>query len=212
MNSFRRLGHKETKLDPLNLTKRKEIEELDPFFWGLTQEDLTRDDLTPVLLSLLHQKHKQAITKDRAAYPPLFSPTFRCPSLASFTLKLRQTYSSTVGVEYEHLLEGEEREFVRRFVEERIWTGSSSLDPTEKEQLRAYFLLHQATSLEEYLQASYTEKRYTPSPFPHPSSSFTFFTLTPLAPLLSPFTPLPLHPFPYPATDRRRRRRRRRRP
>ncbi len=128
INAFRFRGHQQANLDPLGLWQRESVPDLDPAFHNLTPDD--------------------------------FETTFNVGSFATGkdTMKLgdiyetlRQTYCGSVGAEYMHITNTEEK----RWLQQRIESVMGQPKFTHDEQRRFLKELTAAEGLERYLGAKF---------------------------------------------------------
>ena len=95
INMYRVRGHLIANLDPLGLKEPRTHEELDPIHWGLTIWDLDREFPTGGLAGK------------------------RVMRLRDILGLLRDAYSRTIGVEYMHIQEPDEKAWIQRAVRGR---------------------------------------------------------------------------------------------
>jgi 2-oxoglutarate dehydrogenase E1 component len=93
IRAYRMLGHLEANLDPLQLEKRPEHPQLDPSFYGFQEDELDR----PVFID--------GIMGFESATP------------RQLVLLLRRTYCGTIGYEYMHINDPEQRLWLQRRIE-----------------------------------------------------------------------------------------------
>ncbi len=131
IRSYRMLGHLEADFDPLRLKERQQHRDLDYRTYGFTSEDLD----TPIFLD----SHLGLAGRERA-------------TLREILTIVRQAYCSTIGVEYMHMQEVEERAWIQRRFEEVNWR--SLMGP---ELMKAIYRdLAYAEGLESFLQVKFT--------------------------------------------------------
>ncbi len=93
IRTYRTLGHLEANLDPLHLEDRKPIPQLQPSFYGFGEADMDRAIALDGVLEL-----EQASPRE--------------------TLQiLRRTYCGTIGYEYMHITDPEQRDWIQRRIE-----------------------------------------------------------------------------------------------
>ena len=124
MNAYRTLGTYNADLDPLKRRQKEYIPELDPAYYGLTQADMNT---------------KFYVSSDFAHSPKL--------ALSEIINKLDQTYCGSVGVEYMHIIDPQERKWVQERVENNLSTGKYTAD----QKRRMLTQLTAAETLERYL-------------------------------------------------------------
>ena len=135
INAYRFRGHRQADLDPLNQYARPEIAELDPAFHGLTEADLD--------------------TK--------FNPGSLQHADTEITLReilniIRTTYCRTIGAEYMHINETEQK----RWIQQRLEPGLVCPGFSTEKKLRIMERLIAANALEEYLHTKYVgQKRFS---------------------------------------------------
>lgn len=128
INAFRGRGHQHAQLDPLGLMEREDVQDLDLAFHELSQADLDTTFQTGSLF----------IGQDEATLKEIMSA-------------LQQTYCSTVGAEYMHIVNtGEQRWFQQRLESVRS-------HPNFGEEVKKHLLerLTAAEGLEKYLGSRY---------------------------------------------------------
>ena len=134
INAFRMQGHLRANLDPIHLAKRKNIPTLTLAHHGLSDADLQANFET---------------------HSPLFDkPT----SLANIIKALEQTYCHNIGVEYMHITDSEQLEWLQQALESTHGRASYSLEQKKAilKQLTA------AEGLEKYLGSKYVgQKRFS---------------------------------------------------
>ncbi|PSU24196.1 2-oxoglutarate dehydrogenase E1 component [Photobacterium kishitanii] len=128
INAYRFRGHQNANLDPLGLWQRDHVADLDPEFHSLTADD--------------------------------FNETFNVGSFAigQETMKLseiyaalKKTYCGSIGAEYMHITDTEEKRWIQQRLESVMGTGSFTAD----EQLCFLDELTAAEGLERYLGAKF---------------------------------------------------------
>jgi len=128
--SFRMLGHLEADFDPLGLRRTEAHRDLDYRTYGFTDADLD----TPIFLD-----NVSGLAGHDTA------------TLREILQIVRQSYCSTIGVEYMHVQEIEERAWIQRHVEEVDWR--SRITPDMKKEI--FRDLVQAEGFESFLQVKY---------------------------------------------------------
>jgi len=131
INSYRERGHLMADINPLEYVQRKHPD-LDINNYGLTLWDLDREWITGGLGG-----------KDRALLRDILGT-------------LRDAYCRTIGTEYMHLQNPEEREWFQSKLESRY------AKPTREEQLRILSKLNSAEAFETFLQTKFVgQKRFS---------------------------------------------------
>jgi len=131
INSYRERGHLMADINPLEYVQRKHPD-LDINNYGLTLWDLDREWITGGLGG-----------KDRALLRDILGT-------------LRDAYCRTIGTEYMHLQNPEEREWFQAKLESRY------AKPTREEQLRILSKLNSAEAFETFLQTKFVgQKRFS---------------------------------------------------
>ena len=134
VDRYRRHGHVMAELNPLQFGTGYNPE-LDFHYHGLTMWDL-----------------------DRKFYVPYLGGSDQVTSLRNIIDILRKTYCGYIGAEYTHILEVEERSWLRDTME------STTNDPelTKEEKRRILHKLNQASAFEEFLHKKYIgHKRFS---------------------------------------------------
>lgn len=131
INNYRVRGHLLARLDPLNLMKPTMSPELDPETYGLTLWDLSRVFLTDGLAGTTQL------------------------TLADILQLLRDSYCGSIGYEYMHIQNPEEKHWIQNRVE-----GVRSTI-TKEDQLRVLTTLNDAEAFEKFLSTRYIgQKRF----------------------------------------------------
>ncbi len=131
INAFRVRGHLIADLDPLRQTRPTLYPELDPLFYGLTIWDLDREFATG------GAGGKSVLT------------------LAEILAVLRDAYCATVGIEYMHISDTEQK----RWVQDRV--ESPPRETSRQEKIRLLRKLNQAEAFERFLHTKYVgHKRF----------------------------------------------------
>ena len=132
INMYRVRGHLIANLDPLGLKEPRTHEELDPINWGLTIWDLDRD------------------------FPTGGVAGKRVMRLRDILGVLRDAYSRTIGVEYMHIQEPDEKAWIQRQFE------GVHVEPTADEKLEILASLNAAEAFERFLHTKYLgQKRFS---------------------------------------------------
>ncbi|MDC1127917.1 2-oxoglutarate dehydrogenase E1 component [Gammaproteobacteria bacterium] len=134
INAYRVLGHRQASLDPLNQYARPQTVELDPTFHGLDNADLGTFFNTGSL-----QGSAQA-------------------TLREILEVLRGTYCGTIGAEYMHIVETNQKRWIQQRLE-TIKSKPSFGDEKKKDLLNRVIA---AGALEEFLHTKYVgQKRFS---------------------------------------------------
>ena len=128
INAYRVRGHQKARLDPLGLMEREHVEDLELEYHGLTAADLDTEFNTG----------------------PLCFGEERLP-LRTIIQYLEETYCSTIGVEYMHIVNTEER----RWIQQRMESVRSHPRYDESRKLHTLERLTAAEGLEKYLGSRY---------------------------------------------------------
>ncbi len=128
INAFRFRGHQNANLDPLGLWKQDAVADLDPSFHDLTEADFQET----------FNVGSFAIGKDTMKLAELYNA-------------LKQTYCGSIGAEYMHITNTEEKRWIQQRIESVIGQASFSADEKKGflKQLTA------AEGLERYLGAKF---------------------------------------------------------
>jgi 2-oxoglutarate decarboxylase len=131
INIYRVRGHLIADLNPLVHEPRRHLE-LDPAYWGLGVWDL-----------------------DREFYTDGFGGKYRC-TLRDILDVLRAAYCGTVGIEFMHIQEADEK----RWIQDRVEGAKREIDRDEK--LRLLDRLNAAEAFERFLHTKYVgHKRFS---------------------------------------------------
>ncbi|MEM9242693.1 MAG: 2-oxoglutarate dehydrogenase E1 component [Pseudomonadota bacterium] len=125
VEAYRRYGHRQAQLDPLKLHQQAPLPALDLTHYGLSNADLD----TNVQHSDMGQK-----------------------KLAGMIADLQKTYCGSIGFEYMHIHDEDEREWLRQ----RIEAPATALSAEEKKQILKGLVA--ADGLEKYLSRKYVGK------------------------------------------------------
>ncbi|MFZ4763238.1 MAG: 2-oxoglutarate dehydrogenase E1 component [Alphaproteobacteria bacterium] len=128
IRAYRVRGHLHASLDPLNLEKKKEHPELDPYTYGFGPEDDDR------LIWVEGFGDKNQIT------------------LKELLASLKATYCGPLGVEFNHIQDPEQRNWIL----ERIEKGLNQTEFTTKGKIAILERLTTADMFEKFLQIKYT--------------------------------------------------------
>lgn len=148
--SYQTVGHEKAKVEPLELMrkygtqiqigkrKRLNIERLDYRFHGFTDEQLDQEYYVD------------------SSYERGFLSMKKHWTLREFIDACEQAYCQSIGVEYMHITNTEELDWIRMKVEEECF-----IKPDKDEQLHAYDRLAWAVLFGDFLQSKYnTQKRF----------------------------------------------------
>ncbi len=136
IDSYRFLGHLQATLDPLQMVPRAAIAEL-----GLAHYGLAEQDMEAIF-------HTGTLTVNGENSAPL----------NKIVEQLKQLYCGNVGVEYMHIAEAAERNWIMQRVEAGYGSGTFS-DEAKKQLLER---ITAAEGLERYLHTKYTgQKRFS---------------------------------------------------
>lgn len=131
INNYRVRGHLLARLDPLNLIKPTMSPELDPGTYGLTLWDLSRVFLTDGLAGTTEL------------------------TLAEILQLLRDSYCGSLGYEYMHIQNPEEKHWIQNRVE------GIRVSASKEDQLRILTTLNDAEAFEKFLSTRYIgQKRF----------------------------------------------------
>ena len=134
INAYRFNGHRQSDLDPLQQYQRPALPELDPAFHGLDEADMGRTFNTG----------------------SLFAPAEL--TLAEILRIVKTTYCGTVGAEYMHINETEQKRWLQKRLEESLATPGFDRD----KRIRILERVIGANALEEYLHKKYVgQKRFS---------------------------------------------------
>jgi 2-oxoglutarate dehydrogenase E1 component len=134
--AYRRLGHLQANIDPLGLYTGIDNPELELSYYGFTEAD---QDTVFEIDSFIGLKQKNT-------------------TLREIYTALRKTYCSTIGIEYMHINDTEEVEWLQQRMEQ-VWPYFT---PTHEEKLRILDRLVVADGLEKYLGFKYVgQKRFS---------------------------------------------------
>ncbi|MFV0449017.1 MAG: 2-oxoglutarate dehydrogenase E1 component [Vibrio sp.] len=128
INAYRFRGHEAAKLDPLNLWKRPPVAELDPAFHNLTEDDM-----------------------EETFNVGSFAVGTETMKLKDIYQSLEQTYCGSIGAEYMHMTDTEQKRWIQQRIESVVGQPSFTLEE------KSVFLdeLTAAEGLERYLGAKF---------------------------------------------------------
>jgi len=134
INAYRSRGHQNAKLDPLGLSHRPYLAELELSYYGFDEKDLD---------TLFDADNLGGKTRD---------------SLRAIYTDLNYTYCSSIGAEYMYLTDSAEKEWIKKRIE--LIHGRPKFTVEKKQRL--YERLNAAEGLERYLHAKYVgQKRFS---------------------------------------------------
>jgi 2-oxoglutarate dehydrogenase E1 component len=134
INAHRFNGHRQSNLDPLNQYQRPETPELDPEFHGLTENDMDKTFNTG----------------------SLFAPDEI--TLREIINIIKTTYCGSIGAEYMHINETEQKRWIQKRLEESLATPNFDTE----QRIRILDRVIDANALEEYLHTKYVgQKRFS---------------------------------------------------
>jgi len=128
INAHRFRGHQGANLDPLELWKREPVADLDPAFHGLTKEDMEREFNTG---SFAHGGETM--------------------KLADLVKALKATYCGSIGAEYMHITDTDEKRWIQQRLEPSL--GKANYDKNVKTRILEG--LNAAEGIEKYLGAKF---------------------------------------------------------
>ncbi|MCL1068287.1 2-oxoglutarate dehydrogenase E1 component [Shewanella olleyana] len=128
INAHRFRGHQNANLDPLGLWQREAVQELNPAFHGLDAEDMSREFNTGSF-----------------AYG---SDTLK---LADIVHALKSTYCGSIGAEYMHITDTDEKRWIQQRLEPSL--GKANYDNSTKKRILEG--LNAAEGMEKYLGAKF---------------------------------------------------------
>lgn len=123
IRAYRVRGHKVAQIDPLGLPRPPQPE-LEPAFYGFTEEDFDR----PFSTSTIHGAETRTLRK--------------------ILERLRNTYCRRIGVQFMHI----DDLSIRQWLQDRMEGTENRLQLDRKEQLRIFTRLTDAVILEEFIQ------------------------------------------------------------
>lgn len=134
INAYRFRGHQQARLDPLNRRELPVIPELDLRHHGLTEADM------------------QTVFETGSLYGP------ETATLKEIYDIVRQTYCKSIGAEYMHITETEEK----RWIQHRLESVRGDPDLSAEQKLNILGRLTAAEGLEKYLHTKYVgQKRFS---------------------------------------------------
>src|SRR5712691_254138 len=134
INAYRVRGHFDAELDPLGIAPKRSHPELDPGYYGFTRDDLSKEFSVGRLFGM----------------PAL--------TLRGILSTLRETYCGTVGIEYMHIQDPVQRQWIQERVENKRYQVSLMLD-TKRAVLTK---LYAAETFEAFLHTKFVgHKRFS---------------------------------------------------
>lgn len=134
ITAFRSRGHVAANLDPLGLWERPAVPDIEPEFHGLTNSDLDVEFDVSNLAGSPRRKLKDIVSS------------------------LRESYCGSIGAEFMHITDFEQRKFFR----ERFEGDAANVSLPKAEKLRLLDKLSQAEGLEVYTHTKYVgQKRFS---------------------------------------------------
>ncbi len=127
VRNYRVRGHIIAKLDPLGLPVTEEPPELDPSYYDISGDDLSRK-LAPDTI-----------------------PGMGALTVGEIIGRLKNTYSRSIGAQFMHIDDLQ----VRKWLQRRMETTENRLELSRGEQLRILSKLTDAVSFEEFIQKKY---------------------------------------------------------
>ncbi|MCL2914317.1 2-oxoglutarate dehydrogenase E1 component [Shewanella corallii] len=128
INAHRFRGHQNANLDPLGLWKREPVKELNPAFHGLDADDMDREFNTG---SFAHGGETM--------------------KLSELINALKATYCGSIGAEYMHITDTEEK----RWIQQRLEPTMGKAQLSKEEKTRILEGLNAAEGMEKYLGAKF---------------------------------------------------------
>jgi 2-oxoglutarate dehydrogenase E1 component len=134
VTAYRSRGHLLADLDPLGMAPKPPAPDLELVFHGLRNEDLETEFSTQTFFGPERMKLKDLVTR------------------------LRATYCASIGAEFMHITDADQR----RWIYERLERAGGTYPLTEAERRRALERLTAAEGLERYLHTKYVgQKRFS---------------------------------------------------
>ncbi|HEX9995981.1 MAG TPA: 2-oxoglutarate dehydrogenase E1 component [Abditibacterium sp.] len=129
VRNYRVRGHLLADLDPLGFTPVPDIPELQPEFYGFTEQDMER-----------------TFACDKSIDPSGMLP------LRELIARLKNTYSRTIGVQFTHIDDID----ARNWLQQRMESTQNRLELSRKEQIRILTRLTDAVAFEEFIRRKFT--------------------------------------------------------
>ena len=134
INAYRVRGHQRAKLDPLQLGERPHVADLELGFHGLDEQDL-----------------------ETSFHSGTLAGPERMP-LADIVQKCKATYTDTIGVEFMHITDTDQR----RWLQQRLETQAGQFELEKAEKRRLLSKLSAAEDMEKFLHSKYVgQKRFS---------------------------------------------------
>ncbi|MCI0399862.1 MAG: 2-oxoglutarate dehydrogenase E1 component [Gammaproteobacteria bacterium] len=134
INAYRFRGHRQADLDPLRQYKRPQVLELDPEFHGLTDPDM------------------DVVFNTGSLHGPPEA------TLREILHIVRSTYCRSIGAEYMHINDTEQK----RWIQQRLEENRSNAQFTQEKKRRILERVIAANALEQYLHTKYVgQKRFS---------------------------------------------------
>ena len=134
INAYRVRGHKRAELDPLDLSERPQVPDLELAFHNLSDADLKTSFHTGSLAAPDHLP------------------------LADIIDICQRTYCGSIGVEYMHITDTDQRQWIQQ----RMERTRGSYTPAREDRLRLLEKLTAAEGMEKYLHSRYVgQKRFS---------------------------------------------------
>ncbi|MBX2834889.1 MAG: 2-oxoglutarate dehydrogenase E1 component [Micavibrio sp.] len=127
IRAYRARGHRMADLDPLGMKKREMFPELDPAYHGFTGADLSRKVYISGLLGMEYA------------------------TVSDIVERLKKIYCGTIGVEFTHLSDPEEK----KWIQERIEAPGNRTDFTKDGKVAILERITAAESFEQFLHKKY---------------------------------------------------------
>ncbi|MDR8523547.1 MULTISPECIES: 2-oxoglutarate dehydrogenase E1 component [Shewanella] len=128
INAHRFRGHQNANLDPLDIWKRDKVSELDPAFHGLDSDDMQRQFNTG---SFAHGGETM--------------------KLEDLVKALKTTYCGSIGAEYMHITDTDEK----RWIQQRLEPSLGAANYSKADKTRILEGLNAAEGMEKYLGAKF---------------------------------------------------------
>ncbi|GIU14950.1 2-oxoglutarate dehydrogenase E1 component [Shewanella sp. MBTL60-007] len=128
INAHRFRGHQNANLDPLEIWKREKVSELDPAFHGLDSDDMQRQFNTG---SFAHGGETM--------------------KLEDLVKALKATYCGSIGAEYMHITDTDEK----RWIQQRLEPSLGAANYSKEDKTRILEGLNAAEGMEKYLGAKF---------------------------------------------------------
>ncbi|RKZ88772.1 MAG: 2-oxoglutarate dehydrogenase E1 component [Candidatus Parabeggiatoa sp. nov. 1] len=134
INAHRFRGHQQANLDPLQLQKRADVEELYPEYYGLIEADMS---------TMFHTGSLHGVDNEK---------------LSDIIKRVKTIYCGSIGAEYMHITETKQKRWIQQRLEEPLATPNF----TSETKLNILERLTAAQGLEEFLHTKYVgQKRFS---------------------------------------------------